>query len=636
MAKAKYPVRRSQLIAPFGVGSMLVVKGGASLVCGGLDFWFKRENLNEKGVDENEFKIEEYRLEELLRVNHFRLPPDFREVKPGLDTPNTDLAIPFLRFPNWHVCPRCERMEFFPLNQQIKPFCFDCNNSERKRITMTQMPFVAMCEDGHLQDVPWREFVHRAFKPDCDGKLKYLSSGGAVLAAQKIKCDKCGNERSLGGITFADATGETNLSKYLAPKEGEYLCRGQRPWLGTNDGEICNRHLRVNLRGAGNVWFAQVFSSIYVPQKTAACPADLLSFLRRADILPQIQFFAEQNTALLPTLRVVQNFALAAYTDEQIEAGLEIVLQQQVQSKPAATINEATETAFRRVEYEVLRQEQNEELLVTRSVALDKYDSALQKMFARIMLIHKLRETRVFAGFTRVYAENSQKLDERKKMLRRESSFEADKNWLPASLVFGEGLFFELDEQLLQRWERDFSEPLARHLQPLANSHGQLVKQRGSQNQAPAARFVLLHTLSHLLINRLTFECGYTSAALRERLYVSTKPDAPMAGLLIYTADGDSDGTLGGLVRMGQPGKLESVLFNALDHARWCSSDPVCSEMGAHGQGPDSCNLAACHSCALVPETSCENFNRFLDRQMLVNGFSAGMTAGFFDFVQNA
>jgi Domain of unknown function (DUF1998) len=122
-----------------------------------------------------------------------------------------------------------------------------------------------------------------------------------------------------------------------------------------------------------------------------------------------------------------------------------------------------------------------------------------------------------------------------------------------------------------------------------------------------------------LMINQLTYECGYSSASLRERLYVSEPDQPPMAGLLIYTAAGDAEGTMGGLVRMGRPGHLEHTLSAALTEASWCSADPVCMELGERaGQGPDSCNLAACHNCALVPETACEEFNRFLDRGVVI------------------
>jgi hypothetical protein len=92
-----------------------------------------------------------------------------------------------------------------------------------------------------------------------------------------------------------------------------------------------------------------------------------------------------------------------------------------------------------------------------------------------------------------------------------------------------------------------------------------------------------------------------------------------MAGVLIYTAAGDAEGTMGGLVRMGKPGYLEPTLRAALRDATWCSADPVCMELGTRaGQGPDSCNVAACHNCALVPETACEEFNRFLDRGVVI------------------
>ena len=131
-------------------------------------------------------------------------------------------------------------------------------------------------------------------------------------------------------------------------------------------------------------------------------------------------------------------------------------------------------------------------------------------------------------------------------------------------------------------------------------------------------------------MNQLTFECGYGSASLRERLFVSTAPRADMVGLLIYTAAGDAEGTLGGLVRMGKPGNVEPVIRRALARAQWCSADPVCMELGTSGgQGPDSSNLAACHNCGLAPETSCEEFNRFLDRGLVVGSLTQPNLAFF-------
>jgi hypothetical protein len=214
-------------------------------------------------------------------------------------------------------------------------------------------------------------------------------------------------------------------------------------------------------------------------------------------------------------------------------------------------------------------------------------------------------------------------------MLRRDL-LPAAQDWLPASVVYGEGIFLELDEQRLRAWETQNANALHQHLAHLRENYERARTARNLQPKRLTPRFILLHTLAHLLINRLTFECGYSSASLRERLYVSDNPAAPMAGLLIYTAEGDAEGTMGGLVRMGQPRYFAPILRRALEAASWCSADPVCLEMGAqHGQGPDSCNLAACHSCALLPETACEEFNRFLDRTLLIDTF-ANSRFGFF------
>ena len=98
--------------------------------------------------------------------------------------------------------------------------------------------------------------------------------------------------------------------------------------------------------------------------------------------------------------------------------------------------------------------------------------------------------------------------------------------------------------------------------------------------------------------------------------------------LTAFLGIGDSDGeiagdrTLGGLVGLGRPGSLERAMAGALEDARWCASDSICIE--SKGQGPDSLNLAACHACALLPETSCEFQNRVLDRGAVKQFFEMG------------
>jgi hypothetical protein len=280
----------------------------------------------------------------------------------------------------------------------------------------------------------------------------------------------------------------------------------------------------------------------------------------------------------------------------------------------AKVAGDDTETAFRRAEYEVLRNARDEKQLLIRTTNLSNYEDIIARYFSRILLVNKLRETRALAGFSRIIPENNEEMEGRKGMLRRHE-LPASQSWLPAYIVYGEGIFLEFNEEALRNWE---SRPAVVSRASALNNKYQLRERKGGP-ETISPRLLLLHTLAHLLMNRLIFECGYGSASLCERLYVSDNVQAPMAGVLLYTAAGDAEGTMGGLVRMGKPTRLEPMLRRALEGARWCSADPVCMEMASRGgQGPDSCNLAACHSCALVPETACELFNRFLDRGAVV------------------
>jgi len=130
-----------------------------------------------------------------------------------------------------------------------------------------------------------------------------------------------------------------------------------------------------------------------------------------------------------------------------------------------------------------------------------------------------------------------------------------------------------------------------------------------------SVKFILLHTLSHLLISQLAFESGYSSSSLRESIYFSDDKENRMAGILIYTADSDAEGSLGGLVRQGKAGRFIPTLISSLKKATWCSADPVCGET----KTKTSYNQAACHSCALIAETSCTYMNTLLNRKLLLD-----------------
>lgn len=617
---AKNPVRRSQLIAPFGVGSMFVVQGGIGLLTAGLDHWYKRED-GTAGVLEDEYIIEEWRLQRLLRVDHFRLPPDYREPwRYDGSTPNIGLTVPFLRFPRWHFCPWCDRLDERPLSERGRPKCPECNRD------IYQVPFVSMCEAGHLQDFPWREWVHRQKISPCDGVLRLKATGSATLSGQKVSCDKCGKERNLSQITSADPDGSTYLSKNLMDDDIFY-CPGHSTWLGEGVKEECTAHLRGSLRSAANVYFAQISSSIYLPRGTHSIPDELINLLSNPPISTHFNIalgamggieiagnLEKTVESITKQSQYVTKFEI--YRKDQIIEAARIAFGTQTQNDNVEDDDSImTAEDFRREEYKVLQESIDEELLRIKPARLQNYDRDIAKYFSRIMLVDKLQETRALTGFSRVFATNEQTLAERKIMLRKNGT--PWNNWLPAYKVYGEGIFFEFDEKQLSEWEEQPA--IVSRIKRLDRRYKEVQVNRRLGEQEITPRFVLLHTFAHVLMNRLTFECGYSSAALKERLYVSNDPTSPMSGVLVYTADGDAEGTMGGLVRMGKQGYIEPAIKRALQDATWCSVDPVCTEIGGSGgQGPDSCNLAACHNCALVPETACEQFNRFLDRVMIV------------------
>lgn len=609
---------------------MITVPNGTSMLAAGLDHWYELEGGDDdsRDLDLTEFRVEEWRLERLLHVNHFREPPDFRFPQHGQRIPNTGLTIPFLRFPLWHFCWRCNRLTDLELVTKGRVRCPYCER-EGRRSYLAQVPFVAMCEDGHLQDFPWREWVHRSAEPACDRPITLRSTGGATLSNQVVECE-CGvPPRTLGGIVEANPDGSTTLTSTLAPGN-PYWCRGVSPQHGRTEPTSCGRALRGSLRSASNVYFGGVSSAIYLPRTTDTVPEDLRSVLEIPPLSTIISMSAQigQDVGAL-TLREASRELLEPYTDGQLEEAVRAMSAElPEESDPDLSPDESAEVAFRRQEHEALQSNRSEEQLSVTAGRLSEYDPRLVPFVERIMLVERLRETRVLTGFNRIFPERPLSGEGRLEQLWRHVP-EWRERWLPAYKVFGEGIFIELNRERIASWEAraDVIERAA----VVEQRYGSARDGRQLRERHITPRFLLLHTLSHLLINQLTFECGYSTAALRERLYVSGSADAPMAGVLVYTAAGDAEGTMGGLVRMGKPGYLEPAVLAALRGALWCSADPVCMETGSQwGQGPDSCNLAACHNCALVPETACEEFNRFLDRGLVVGDLD-DRGIGFFD-----
>ncbi|NEW42779.1 DUF1998 domain-containing protein [Nocardia cyriacigeorgica] len=623
-------IRRAQLVSPFGVGAMSVLVDGTSVITAGLDHWFPKDNAD---LVVEDFKVRDWRLEARLNVKGFRLPPNWR---PGSrdDYRNARLSVPVLRFPRYAFCMYCKRLKQVPLSFQDVVRCEDPAHAgaKGKGPRMSQVPFVALCEDGHLDDFPFREWVHRSKDTTCTGTLRLFSRGGGGLEGQVVCCGfdaknkrderrGCGAHRALTGITMAgrtDDTGEesTVLTQELQGRSDPYLCTGARPWLHELEGQ-CGKSVRGALRAAGNVYFPRVESSIYLPPEVGAVSSAMRDLLDRADVgaaINAVYAFCGATATAQQIRNLIPAELFDSYSDDELLAAYRDRFG--IGGEPPEADDDESEDLdiWRYPEYKLIRETPQDDELRASDPGVH---TTLHGHIERVRSVSVLRETRALRGFTRG-RDGGLKVPVGKALLRRRP-LPPDRDWLPAYVVKGEGIYFELDPHHLSAWEAR-GEVQAR-ADRIANRYGQVVADRGGRARTISPRLVMLHTLAHMLINELVFTCGYSSASLRERLYVSRGRSRDMAGLLIYTAAGDSEGTMGGLVRMARKDRLKEVFASALNDAHWCSTDPVCMDAGGQGQGPDSCNLAACHGCALLPETSCEEFNRFLDRGLVIGTF---------------
>lgn len=593
----KKPIRQSQLISPWGVGAIVPFPNDESLMIAGLDMW--RYNNAE------EFQIEDERLKKRLGVKELRRPPDYRDI--STDPVNYNLEIPAVRFPTWHYCPFCGTMQQTGLyTKQPECNCYQwengrkCNPNNRNKKKLIPERFIIVCPDGHIDDFPVAEWLHHDYKHPYNKETCHIrrSTGGtsAMLTGVFYECS-CGAKKSISGATRPGALNRIG-----------YKCKGAKPWLGIKKDEEhpCGRDdVKVLLRGATNVWFADIRSSIHIPTEDEITNRKILGILNvYFEILRTALINGEWNRESINFLADKNHID----RDELYEA---FVKKSNNMNRLLEVTEEMTEDEYRLAEYKVLVKSSGSDTLDfhSQNYPISVYNPVIHEYLRSISLVPKLRETRVFIGFSRLESYNMS-IQESKKMLRIGHG-----DWLPAIEVYGEGIFFEFKVESLKTWaskanvrERIGKLNRAYHASNFGkNSDGILQPE-----------FVLIHTFAHLIINQLSFECGYGSSSIRERIYCEKlSKDHEMYGVLIYTSSGDSEGSLGGLVRQGEKGRIEDTIVSALKNALWCTSDPICIQSA--GQGPESCNLAACHNCVLLPETCCECGNRLLDRGALID-----------------
>lgn len=577
-------LRPSQLLHTYGVGATVELPEMTTLVLG-LDDW--PQVLGEP--------VSEPRL--LAAVRAAAGPQVERLLTPPVVPEGESNGVPVAPFPRWLRCPLCSLLS--PIDHGVFSLRVDAWRPERTtyvhegcpksraRRPPTAFParYLMACQDGHLDDFPWVEFLHGGIA--CKGTLRLVELGAGGRAGDvQLSCDECRRRRRLSQA-FGD-----EAAPFLPPR-----CRGRHPHLGIS--EACEQKPVTLILGASNAWFPVQSSALSIPSQAGELAQAIDEAWSILDGLPPGRDFLEFTLKSNADLKTLQTLTENAGIDA-VERAIE---------ERRSGLSDGDPGDLRTPEWQILSTP--EQAPETPDFKLRSVGPPAQfaDRIADVVLAERLREVSALRGFTRLNAPDD--LDARGGTITRLSR-EAPR-WLPCSEVRGEGIFIRFPEQAILEWEQTYRDSGAAAV--LRDAHRGWRSRRGlpPEDGWPGERYILLHSFAHALIRELALECGYTASSIRERLYAASGADAePMAGVLLYTAAPDSEGTLGGLVSLGEPEQFGPLLRQALERAQLCSSDPLCSE---HDPRADSSiHAAACHACQFASETSCERGNRYLDR----------------------
>lgn len=592
-------LRQSQVLTTFGPGAMLDLPNDAVII-GGLEHW--------EGVSERVFEDRlTAKIEEILQVTNLKLfapPIDLQDP----NAPKTGLTA--WQFPEWFVAqfeePWGEGFRSRPLVHKQALVERRFLDKDRKKRPVVPVRFVQACINGHISDIDWYEFVHRG-RSACKRPLWMDERGtSGDLADIFVRCE-CGQSRSLAEAAEMD-------------KRPLGYCRGLRPWLGAASQERCGGDQgtpeinRLLVRSASNAYFPQVLSVISIPDREGqlrkAVDPVWEDFLQYVETIEDLQRERRKAKVFGPLEGLPDNEVFAEIQRRKTGGG-----------QPQKKIKQA-EIEMLMASSEEIGSDRPEGDFYARRLRFPSPKPPLLNDIDRVILVHRLREVIGQIGFTRFESQMPDTEGELSLNVRR-ANLALEVTWLPAVENRGEGFFVSVDPAALEAWVNRKA-VTERGLELFLAFKEWEKKHPGSGLDFPGLKYMLLHSLSHLLITAVTLECGYTAASIRERIYVGPSGN----GILLYTGTSDAEGTLGGLVDAARD--LEEHLTNAIELGRLCSNDPVCAQHKPNNPQEERFLVgAACHGCLLIAEPSCERRNEFLDRALVVPTVE-GLDAEFF------
>jgi len=596
------PVRFSHLMSYAGVGA--IVRGAEDKLMAVTDIRYWTDKSDQIASDIIPYVT---RVSMALNIDkELRMPPKAQENERG----EVDGSyLPAVLFPVYAKCQKCGLLHNNPWRKQDKRLtesvlCEMCESN------LEQLTWCAVSNKGHMSEVPWHYICHQNSEIVCkaDFEASYLKFNTDANGKRVVSCTRCHSKNY-----YENA--KTNVINGIQP----WIYEGS-PQLDQDD---VVEVLEVNNPG---VYLPERVNALVIPPESRISKTSIIDRLYNNSKLRR-----EIDSIKIP-LRKKGKLKEAATeyrcSVEDVKSALDEIKAGYPYFDENITVGELIEDEYKAFLAPLEDVADDEDFVTVHKtdelhVLHDSMQSLELKSIIRMIDNHivatRLREIQVFKGFYRAQQEEDDNLVP--------PDIVGKSNWLPAIELFGEGIFFTIDENILSKWEgipsvrKRADEILKRYEKSEVNLNTDV---------EVTPRFLLLHTLSHLLIRELESTAGYPAASLKERIYCSR--DRKMAGVLIYTTVADIVGSLGGIVESAEPKEFLTLMDGAFNHAQWCSLDPVCTEH--EGQGPGWLNRAACHACSLIPEPSCDYGNVFLDRVFIKGSESLGIP-NFLEFIEH-
>jgi hypothetical protein len=510
---------------------------------------------------------------------------------------------------------------------------------------LKQDNIILLCEHGHISDFPWTKFlrwrkdyptalnfdnntVEIFNKEDCCNnpqiKINSSSANASGFDGKWLKCTNCTQQISLKGLMGVKIKcpghrpweAHTGDSKYYSgnPNARKQTYQERCGCTETVSGQKQPKPMKVALTTGNNIYYSRILSSIYLHKE-----------LFESDITLEInRLESEKKKAMLN-----DDLDLAIDIKNKIE---ELERTNPITEDEDVSDSEK-EMIFRHNEFNAFHKKENllnldKKHLKVKDVSSNLkenqklgIDGKLDQYFNCVLRIDNMKITSAQLDFSRVVPIDADAKNSQPKNIFR-SRNDLVKVY-PVVENFGEGIFFSFNDDLISDFSESNSliEKIQDQLKKLEKSSNTFNKGAVDFANVMNWQMYLVHTFSHLIMRELEFRCGYPTASLSERIYVSNDDKYKMYGCLIYTAEG-AEGSMGGLIAQTRPNNLNNLIKSAVKRATICNSDPLCWK--SEGQGLFDLNFASCFSCSLVSETSCEHRNLYLDRKILVdekNGF---------------